>query len=558
LINFSITATNTGNGAATNVQIRDPIPTGTTVQTISAGGGFVDNQTLGWNLGQITPGASATVSFQALVNSGTPGPILNTAQVFSTEVTTPANSNSVSVSVNAPASLSVQKNVDKTTASPGDTLNYVITYLNNGPTAVSGVVITDTVPAGTQFQFASPNVQPVNGTLTWNVGTLAAGQSGSVGLSVLVNPGGTGVTSITNQATISVPGQQISQPSNTVSTTVATTSPPAVTLQKSVDQTSAAPGATLTYTLAYQNGGQQTFSGGILTDQLPSGLIFVDSTAGGILNGQNVQFSLPPLPVGASGSVTLRARIDPSVPSSTVLTNQASISQPGLSTPIATSSASTTVGGAVSQFAGTWSNVPPTGSPATNQPAASLTVDTQGKFTVWGVSGDRQTVQRGAQGVLRADGSFDVTSADGTVRFTGQVAAGGQTASVTVAAAGVVPFTVTAPRAAAVTQLPAVYQGTFNGTGPAQSGNGDQMRAMFSTDPGGFATFEADVNVAGGAPTILHQFATFLVTADGRLLASTNGSAIGTLQLSGNTLVLTYTFQRIGYVNTFRIPLQRL
>jgi uncharacterized repeat protein (TIGR01451 family) len=326
--------------------------------------------------------------------------------------------------------------------------------------------------------------------------------------------------------------------------------------QKPVDNTTAAPGDTLTYTIAYQNVGQQSFTGAIIQDQLPTGLTFVDSVSGGVLNGRIVQFSLPPLAPGASGTVTLRARIDPNVAANTVLTNQAAIGQSGQPAPIASSSVSTTVGTAASPFAGTWSTVPPTGSPTTGEPVVSLTVDTQGKFTVWAVSGDRQTVQRGAQGTLRADGSFDVTTTDGTVRFTGQIAANGQTAAITVARTGAVTFTVTAARSTGVTQLPASLVGTFNGS--ATAANGDQIRVMFTNDPGGLSTFEADVNQVGTIPTVRHQFATFAVTADGRLVDTSTNRTIGTIQTAGNTLVLSYTFQQTGYQNTFQVPLQRL
>ena len=81
---------------------------------------------------------------------------------------------------------------------------------------------------------------------------------------------------------------------------------------------------------------------------------------------------------------------------------------------------------------------------------------------------------------------------------------------------------------------------------------------MFTTDPGGLATFEADVTQGVIITTVRHQFATFAVTADGRLVDTSTNRTVGTIQASGNTLVLTYTFQQGGYQNTFQVPLQRL
>src|SRR5207247_10276311 len=64
-INYSITATNAGNGAATNVQIRDPGPPGPTVHRVSTAGAPADTTTRGWHLGQLAPAAPRPVNFRA-------------------------------------------------------------------------------------------------------------------------------------------------------------------------------------------------------------------------------------------------------------------------------------------------------------------------------------------------------------------------------------------------------------------------------------------------------------------------------------------------------------
>jgi uncharacterized repeat protein (TIGR01451 family) len=69
-------------------------------------------------------------------------------------------------------------NVIKTapaTAVVGETITYTITYGNSGGTAATNVVINDPVPAGTTFVSATGAGTLADGTVTWEIGNLAAG-----------------------------------------------------------------------------------------------------------------------------------------------------------------------------------------------------------------------------------------------------------------------------------------------------------------------------------------------------------------------------------------------
>jgi hypothetical protein len=201
-----------------------------------------------------------------------------------------------------------------------------------------------------------------------------------------------------------------------------------------------------------------------------------------------------------------------------------------------------------SSFPGTWSAQPPT------DHAVALTVDNENRFTVWAVSRDRQTVARSAQGALKADGSFEVTSADGVVRFTGQIAADRQSAAITATRPDFLSFTVTAPRLPDVGLLPSTLVGTFHGS--ATAANSDRLDLEMSIDPGGNCTSRAAM-IQAGFSLLRQQFGTLYVTADGRLTDPDGNREVGLLQVSGNSLMLTYTFLQSGYENTFQGPLQR-
>ncbi len=78
------------------------------------------------------------------------------------------------------------KAVDRAQASPGDTLTYTLTY-TNGNVVSNDVVIEDVVPTGTTFVSADSGGTFDGTIVSWNLGTLSVGQTGSVSFQVTIN-----------------------------------------------------------------------------------------------------------------------------------------------------------------------------------------------------------------------------------------------------------------------------------------------------------------------------------------------------------------------------------
>ena len=83
--------------------------------------------------------------------------------------------------------LEITKTVDKASVKKGNTLNYTITVKNNGSTDAANVKVSDTLPEelGTNISNSNPgeyNSKVENGraTITWNLGTIGAGESRTV------------------------------------------------------------------------------------------------------------------------------------------------------------------------------------------------------------------------------------------------------------------------------------------------------------------------------------------------------------------------------------------
>jgi uncharacterized repeat protein (TIGR01451 family) len=550
LINFLFTVANPGPNPATGVTLVSPIPAGTT-PVAASDGGVLANGAATWALGLLAPGSTRQVSLQVMVTGGAIGSITGAAQVSSIEAPAPASSNTVSVAVSPGPGLSLTETVDKPAAAPGDTLTYTLAFSGGAVNSAHAALFT-TLPAGTQFVSASNGGVFSGESVIWTFDTLPAG--GAVSFTIRISTNAIAGTLIQNQAQLAVPAQGTVISSNTVTSTVAL-SGAFLTLAMSVDRTAARVGDLLTYTLTYANVGGTAVDGAAILDSLPAGLDFVGSQANVQFDPstRTLRFILGSLAPGATGTVSFQASVDAAVTGGTSLNNQAQLVAPSLPVPVVSNGV--TVGVGAASFVGTYKLILSNPADPTSfvENPTSITVDPQNQFTISSIPGDQATPNLGAQGSLNADGTFDVTTASGQVRFTGRIDPTSQTAAVTVQRAGLASYTLVLPRAPDFSLLPAALVGTFEGlaTTPA----GDQLQVRLSIDPVGNSTFVGDL-IQLFPLSLNWRAGSYQVTPDGRL--GFGGQTDGLLQAAGNTLALIYNYTRDdGYQAIFQVPLTR-
>ncbi len=193
-VTFTITAKNNGPYKATGVTINDVLPAGYTFisATPSAGSWSAPN----WTVGSLTNGTSATLAITATVKAI--GPYANTASISGNNPDNTTGNNSATATPVVQANLSVTKSVNNTTPNVGDNVTFTITASNAGPSAATGVKVTDALPSGYTFVSATPST----GTWLapeWSIGNLANGASATLTMVATVNATG----SYLNTATIS-------------------------------------------------------------------------------------------------------------------------------------------------------------------------------------------------------------------------------------------------------------------------------------------------------------------------------------------------------------------
>jgi uncharacterized repeat protein (TIGR01451 family) len=202
---YTITASNAGPSAASPATVTDTFPAACTSvsYTSTATGGATGNTAAGsGNLNDtalnLPAGSSVTNTATCSINPGATGTLANTATI-SSAVSDPNPANNSATDTDtfaASADLSLTKTLTTSgVIHVGDNVVFALTVTNSGPGNATGVVVTDTLPAGLTYVSNSCGATFASPTLTWNVGALAASASATCNLTATVNQAGPVVNS---------------------------------------------------------------------------------------------------------------------------------------------------------------------------------------------------------------------------------------------------------------------------------------------------------------------------------------------------------------------------
>ncbi|MFC1713662.1 C10 family peptidase [Candidatus Poribacteria bacterium] len=317
-ITYTVTVTNNGPDAATNVIVTDQLPSGVTYASATATQGNYNNGTGLWNVSSLSNSASATLTITATVDTGIGSdPIINTASVTSVDQVDPNsdnNSDNVSITVQY-ADLEVSKIVNDPSPGGGDDIVYIVTVTNNGPNTATNVGITDQLPSEVDYVSATVSQGSYNnGTGLWTVGSLSNGASVVLTITARVDESAC-AGSITNTASISAADQTDTNTSNNSASADITVECADLEVSKSVDNPNPDEGDDIVYTVTVTNNGPSTATNIEVTDFLPSGVDYTSATAtqGGLAfvsAEDRVIWNLGSLIDGADTTLTIRVRVD--------------------------------------------------------------------------------------------------------------------------------------------------------------------------------------------------------------------------------------------------------
>jgi uncharacterized repeat protein (TIGR01451 family) len=237
---YTLTVVNNSAQAATGVTLVDTLPAGVTMNSINPSQGTCTNASgsINCQLGTLAgtaapPGGSATVTIS--VNPPTPGVLTNRSTVSANEFDPDTTNNALSqqTTVNAaPAAATADLTVTHSPtppnrARPGATFNYTLNVSNGGPQPATSVVLKDALSTTMVLQGVVPTqgtcsnsvaAGAAGGTVTCNLGTIAAGTTVSVVFVILTPAVGdaTDAATVTSAEADPVPGNNSQTQTNRI------------------------------------------------------------------------------------------------------------------------------------------------------------------------------------------------------------------------------------------------------------------------------------------------------------------------------------------------------
>ena len=277
---YTLTVRNDGPSRATNVRVRDTLPSGLAFVSASPGC-TLDAGTVTCALDTLDPGATHAFAITTRVGL-TPlscTQLTNTATVSSdTPDGDPADDVSSICVPQAQADVRLVKSASPAPVVPGGELTYRLEVSNSGPDAAQGVVVTDVLPRALTFLSASPGCAEAGGTVTCAIDSLA--------------DGATAAFTITTRA----PSSLASCPRNTATVRSLTLDPaPAddedtvcpplrgradLSIAKTASAATVPVGGQVMYTLLVRNAGPSDATGVTVEDALPAGMALVAVRSG--------------------------------------------------------------------------------------------------------------------------------------------------------------------------------------------------------------------------------------------------------------------------------------
>ncbi|MEZ4683943.1 MAG: DUF5979 domain-containing protein [Caldilineaceae bacterium] len=322
---YTLRYRNDGTKTAQNVKITEQVPAHTTFVgdaswncAMNAPAGTICQNTIT----ALAGGTSGSIQFKVKVNSTLPAnvtAISNTAKLGYSEVAE-VTQRTINTPLQSTIGLLLSKDDAGATAVPGGTVLYTLDYVNNGNQTVTGVTITETVPAHTTF--VTSNVPwscapgaPAGTMCTHHLtNSLGVGQSGQLTFQVRVQDScPLKYSLIENRAVIGSSGA----PNADVGTEqTELRAAPDLTLAISDHGATVTPGAVIRYTLSYANVGTQGATGVVITENVPYTTFFAaeGNNAWNCSAASCTTYSVGNLASGASGTVDFVLKVNRPLP----------------------------------------------------------------------------------------------------------------------------------------------------------------------------------------------------------------------------------------------------
>ncbi len=331
LVTYTLSIHHVGTAPATAVVVRDHLPAGFTVDSVTPTGCTTSGRDVTCALGTLASGHWTSVRIRARAPT-TGGTYRNMAVVGSN---TPEiangndNADAVDVAVTALADLALTKTATPNPVVAGTRLTYTLQTTNNGPSQATSVQLTDTLPPTitvVSMTPGSPTCAQAGTQITCNFGNMNKGDTRSLTIIADVPADMPDGTILTNRAQVTSAVADTTTTNNSASTQT--------TVQSDADLNMVKHAAsivyvkdTLTYELLVTNHGPSQATDVRIIDPLPTGTNVLSMSPNCTKTEDTVTCPVGTLAVNAtSPAYTITVGLDPNLADGTILANTATAS----------------------------------------------------------------------------------------------------------------------------------------------------------------------------------------------------------------------------------------